>query len=73
MIIDKIENQGLYTPISKRLEKGFNFINNSNLETIASGTYEIDNKEVFAIVMEYDTEDLKDCVKGILSISTFNI
>lgn len=62
MIIDKIENQGLYTHISKRLAKGFEFINKSNLETIAPGTHEIDNKEVFAIVMEYDTKEVKDCV-----------
>lgn len=62
MVIDKIENYSLYANLSERVAKGFEFINNTDLGQIESGTYEIDNKEVFAIVMEYDTKEMKDCV-----------
>jgi YhcH/YjgK/YiaL family protein len=62
MIIDKIENYGLYANLTERLAKGFEFIKNTDLVQIESGTYEIENKAVFAIVQEYDTKEIKDCV-----------
>ena len=62
MIIDKIENYSLYANLTERLAKGFNFIKNTDLVQIEWGTYEIENKEVFAIVQEYDTKEIKDCV-----------
>ncbi|SDW53534.1 YhcH/YjgK/YiaL family protein [Flavobacterium degerlachei] len=62
MIIDKIDNYSLYANLTERLAKGFEFIKNTDLVQIEPGTYEIDNKEVFAIVQEYDTKEIKDCV-----------
>lgn len=62
MIIDKIENYSLYANLTERLAKGFEFIKNTDLVQIEPGTYEIDNKEVFAIVQEYNTKEIKDCV-----------
>jgi YhcH/YjgK/YiaL family protein len=62
MIIDKIENSSLYANLTERLTKGFDFIKNTDWGKIESGTYEIENKEVFAIVQEYDTKEIKDCV-----------
>lgn len=62
MIIDKIKNYSLYANLTERLAKGFEFIKNTDLVQIEPGTYEIDNKEVFAIVQEYNTKEIKDCV-----------
>lgn len=62
MIIDKIENYCLYANLTERLAKGFEFIKNTDLVSIQSGTYEIQDKDVFAIVQEYDTKEIKDCV-----------
>ena len=62
MIIDKIENYGLYTNLTERLARGFEFIKNTDLVSIEAGTYEIEDKVVFAIVQEYDTKEIKDCV-----------
>ncbi len=62
MIIDKIENYKLYANLTKRLAKGFDYLKNTDLMAIAPGTYEIDNKEIFAIVQEYNTKEIKDCV-----------
>ena len=61
MVLDSIRNYGLYANITERLAAGFNFINTSDLLSIAVGTYEIDGKAIFAIVQEYDTKDEKDC------------
>ncbi|MEZ7507324.1 YhcH/YjgK/YiaL family protein [Flavobacterium sp. Arc2] len=62
MVIDKIENSNLYANLTERLAKGFEFIKNTDLVQIESGTYEIDNKAIFAIVQDYDTKEIKDCV-----------
>lgn len=62
MILDKIENYELYAGITERLAKGFEFIINNDLVAMASGTYDIEDKAVFAIVQEYDTKEEKDCV-----------
>jgi YhcH/YjgK/YiaL family protein len=62
MILDKIENYKLYAGITERLAKGFEFIINEDLVAMASGTYDIQDKAVIAIVQEYDTKEEKDCV-----------
>lgn len=62
MVIDKIENYTLYANLTERLAKGFEFIINTDLVKIEPGTYEIENKAVFAIVQDYDTKEIKDCV-----------
>jgi len=62
MVIDKIENYRLYSTLTKRLAKGFEFITKTDLVTIAPGKYQIDNDDIFAIVQEYDTKEESDCV-----------
>lgn len=62
MVIDKIENYRLYSKLTKRLAKGFEFITNNDLVGLESGKYEIENDDIFAIVQEYDTKEAKDCV-----------
>ncbi len=57
MVIDKIENYRLYSQLTQRLTKGFEFITTTDLKAIASGKHEIDSEAVFAIVQEYDTKD----------------
>jgi YhcH/YjgK/YiaL family protein len=56
MIIDKIENSHLYRGIGKRIEKAFEYIHNTDLQNIQPGKYEIDGKNIFALVSEYKTK-----------------
>jgi beta-galactosidase beta subunit len=38
------------------------------------GVYEIESKSIFAIIQEYNTKEIKDCVlEGHVNISIFNI
>ena len=62
MVVDKIENYRLYSTLTNRLAKGFEFITNTDLASIESGKYDIDNDNIFAIVQEYDTKEEQDCV-----------
>lgn len=61
MVLDSIKNYGLYASITDRLAAGFNFITSTDLTTIPEGVYEIDGRNIFAIVQEYDTKEEKDC------------
>lgn len=62
MVIDKIENYRLYSQLTKRLAKGFEFLTTTDLKAIASGKHEIDSDKIFAIVQEYETKEESECV-----------
>lgn len=61
MIFDRLENAVMYRSISENLEKGFEFLKNTNLLTIESGRYEIKDNDVFALISEYDSKSHQDC------------
>ncbi len=61
MILDKLQNAALYSGISSNLQKGFEFLKNNDLSKLEAGKYEIDGKEVFATVSEYETKEHQDC------------
>lgn len=61
MIFDKLENAALYSGISENLKKGLDFLMNTNLSELEVGRYEIDGKNVFALVSEYDSKLPQDC------------
>ncbi len=61
MILDKLENAELFSCISENLKKGFDFLKNTNLSALEIGKYEIDGKNVFALVSEYDSKAHQDC------------
>ena len=61
MIVDKIENANYYTNINHRFSKVFEFINNNDLSGIENGTHSIVGEEVFAVVMEYSTQEISKC------------
>jgi len=62
MIIDKIENSGLYLDLGKKIAKAFKYIKSTDFSRIEPGRYEIEDDNIFAIVNEYETKDAKDCV-----------
>lgn len=61
MIIDKIENQELYSSLSARMGLAFSYLNDNDLLHTPNGKYEIDGENVFAIVMEYETKEESEC------------
>jgi YhcH/YjgK/YiaL family protein len=56
MIIDKIENTHFYKGLSKRIEKAFDYIRETDLKNIKPGKYEIDGENIFALISEYKTK-----------------
>ena len=61
MILDKLENAEIYKCISENLRKGFEFLKNTDLQSIEIGRYEIEGRDVFALVSEYDSKKPEDC------------
>ena len=47
--------------ISENLKKGFEYLENTDFSAIKPGRYEIDGKEVFALISEYDTKNSREC------------
>ena len=61
MIFDNIKNFKKYCKMNAGFEKGFDFIRRAVEENLPQGKYEIDGKNVYASVQEYNAKDLENC------------
>lgn len=60
MIFDKIENHHFYAELGERFAVAFSFIENTEINTLETGRYDIMDSEVFALVSEYETKPLQE-------------
>jgi len=60
MILDKIENIGLYEGIHIGINKALNYIKDTNFSDLPVGKHEIDGDALFAIFKEYKTTPIDD-------------
>lgn len=60
MIIDKIENAKLYYGLGERYQQAFEFILNNDLKNFENGIYEIDGKNIFVSIQDYQTKKAED-------------
>jgi len=56
MIIDKIENSNIYKNFGERIPKAFDYIRSTDLKNLQQGKYEIEGKNIFAMISEYQTK-----------------
>lgn len=61
MILDKLEHAGCYENLAENFSKGFEYLKNKDLLNAEIGKFEIDGKNVFAIISEYDSKKHEDC------------
>lgn len=61
MIIDRKENIGLYKGLGQRIQKALMFIENTDLESLEPGRYDIDGEDVFALISQYQSKDPEQC------------
>ncbi|MGE4282753.1 MAG: YhcH/YjgK/YiaL family protein [Clostridia bacterium] len=57
MIVDSIQNVHLYENISPRFKKLFDYLKENDLSSFAPGVYEIDGKDIYFTIKEYDSRD----------------
>jgi YhcH/YjgK/YiaL family protein len=60
MILDKIDNCGLYTPMAKHLAAAFKFLQTANFDSLENGKIEIDGDNLFAFLSEYETKSVDE-------------
>ena len=56
MIKDNLQNCAIYYGAHKNFEKAFDFIKKVELENLPVGKYEIDGKDLYASVQEYNSK-----------------
>lgn len=56
MIVDVLENKELYYGIHKNMKPAFEFIEKAVVENLEVGRYELDGKNLYALVQEYDSK-----------------
>jgi len=57
MILDTLENAHRYYGLGEKFVKAFEYLAQTDFTTLPKGKYEIDGKNIFAIVNEYETID----------------
>jgi YhcH/YjgK/YiaL family protein len=55
MIVDALRNAILYRGLSPRIALAFDYLRNTDFRSVASGTFEIAGRDLYAIVQEYTT------------------
>ena len=60
MIFNKIQNAKTYYSLGEKIQKGFEFIKNTDLANIPEGKYEILGDEIFANVQNIQTKSKND-------------
>lgn len=61
MVVDTIQNIGLYKGLGAGLTQAFEYLMNTNLQALPAGKYMINGDDLFAIVNEYETKDGAVC------------
>ena len=61
MIFDNIKNCEMYYGMNPKFEKAFMFIKTAIEEKTEVGKYEIDGKDIYAIVQTYDSKLKENC------------
>ena len=56
MIIDDFEHAGRYKGLGARFEKVFRYLKDTDFSTMADGTYEIEGKDIWALLTSFKTE-----------------
>ena len=62
MIYGRISDSSRYYAINEMFPKAFEFIQRAKKEELSVGRYEIDGDNLFAIIQEYDSKAVQECV-----------
>ncbi|MCB2356383.1 YhcH/YjgK/YiaL family protein [Clostridium estertheticum] len=60
MIFESIKNVKDYTSINTNFKVAFNFLKNTDLNSLKVGRYEVDGENVYVLVQEYTTQNADD-------------
>lgn len=58
MIVDRLDNAGLYTSLGPRIAQAFEFLSRKDLASLPKGRNDIDSDQVYAMVQSYQPRPL---------------
>lgn len=58
MIFDQLKNAKLYFSFGERFQKAFEYLANTDFNSLEPGKYEIEGDNIYAIIQEYDTKPI---------------
>jgi len=61
MVIDQLSNANLYFKLGPLIQKGFEYLQQTDFNKVELGKQEIQGDDLFAIVMEYETKPVAEC------------
>jgi YhcH/YjgK/YiaL family protein len=62
VILDRLENQGLYTALSTEIAMALDYLRRTDFSQVPDGRYEIDGDRVYALVMRYKPRPVAQAV-----------
>jgi biofilm protein TabA len=60
MILDRLENAGLYRQLGAKFALAFDYLSRTDFSQVANGRYPLDGEEVCAVVMRYRPKPLAE-------------
>lgn len=61
MILDRLENAGLYKSLGENINEGFDYLIKNDITTMEPGKYPIDGDRFFLLINEYETKPETEC------------
>ena len=61
MIIDKLENSGIYKNLGERILIALDYLQNLDTKKLTEGKFEIEGDKIFALISFYNTKNREDC------------
>ncbi len=61
MIVDRLDNRTAWSHLSPRLRQGLEYLESTDLASLAEGRHDIDGDRLFALVHRYTTRPQRDC------------
>ncbi|EKN65235.1 hypothetical protein BABA_21361 [Neobacillus bataviensis LMG 21833] len=62
MIVNHISQYNSYKGINEKFDKAFEYIQNTNVDHLEPGSYELEGEELFLNVVEYETKNAEERV-----------
>jgi YhcH/YjgK/YiaL family protein len=60
MILDQLANANRYAPLGARFARALEFLQATDLDALAPGTYELEGRDLYALVQEYSPKPLSE-------------
>ena len=60
MLLDQLDSAGLYGALGQRIAEALAILNDESIYTASAGKHEVDGKNLFYIVQEYETQPVEE-------------